>query len=372
MDRPRPADLCRFAQERLWLLDQLQPGTSTYNVPVAIPMPGPVDVGALERALCEVVRRHETLRTTFAMAGDAPVQLIGPAQPMTVALTDLRELTPSRRRAEARRLAAAEARAPFDLARGPLVRTGLVRLGDEDLFLLTVHHIAADGWSMGLLFQELGALYAEATSGTPARLAELPIQYADFAVWQRRWLQGRVLRTMLAYWKGRLKRAAPLLELPTDRPRPPVQSFRGATQSFRLPASLSAGPRRPQPCRGRHAVHDPAGRVQGAALRYTGQEDLVVGTPIANRTRAEVENLIGFFVNTLVLRTDLSANPTFRALLRRVADVTLAPTPTRTCRSSGWWTSCSPSGASATTPCSKSCSPSRTSRPCDCGREGAE
>jgi amino acid adenylation domain-containing protein len=313
-----------FAQRRLWFLHQMNPASAAYNMPVAFRMSGPLDAAALGWALSEIVRRHEILRTTFEVLDEEPVQLIAAPHDLTPTLTDLSALPVSEREGEAERLAREEVRRPFDLARGPLLRAALVRLAaDEHVLLLTLHHIVSDGWSQGVLVRELGALYEARAAGRRHALDEPAIQYADFAEWQRAWLRGEELERQTGYWRGRLEGAPPSLDLPADRPRPPVQSFNGARESFTLSRGLSAGLAE-------------LGRREDATLfmtllaafkvllyRYTGQSDIVVGTPVAGRNREELEGLIGFFVNTLALRTDLSGDLTFRELLGRVREAAL-------------------------------------------------
>ena len=315
--------LLSFAQQRLWLLDQLVPGNPFYNVPADLRVNGRLDDHALAAALAEVVRRHDVLRTTFPAVDGRPAQHIAPRLELTLPRLDLRALPAERAAAEAQRLVVEEARRPFDLARGPLLRAALVRItGEDHLLLATLHHIISDGWSSGVLRRELAALYEAFSAGRPSPLPELPIQYADFAVWQHHWLQGEVLAAQLAGWKERLA-DPPALDLPTDRPRPAVATFRGGDRWLRLPAGLA----------GSLAA---LGRRRGATLfmtllavwetllhRYTGQTDLLVGTPIANRNRAEIEGLIGFFVNTLALRADLSGGPAFLELVERLREMTL-------------------------------------------------
>jgi amino acid adenylation domain-containing protein len=317
-----PAPLS-FAQKRLWFLDQLAPGSSFYNVPAAQRLQFPVNVGVLERALSEIVRRHESLRTRIAVAEGEPVQLVEAAARVELPVIDVVALEPVEREREVARLAAEEARAPFDLARGPLLRAQLLRLGPSEwVFLLTLHHVVADGWSLGVMFRELATLYEAFALGRPSPLPELAVQYADFALWQREWLRGERLERQLAYWRRRLE-GLPVLELPTDRPRPAVQRYRGASHSFTLPGSLA------DELRG-------LGRSEQATLfmvllagfkallsRYCRQEDISLMAPVAGRSRPELEPLIGFFVNSLVLRTDLSGDPSFRELLRRVRETAL-------------------------------------------------
>ncbi|HZF11989.1 MAG TPA: amino acid adenylation domain-containing protein, partial [Thermoanaerobaculia bacterium] len=321
-----------FAQQRLWFLDRLAPGGATYNVPVAYALRGPLAPVALAASLTEVVRRHEALRTRFVEVDGAPWQEIEAPQPVPLALVDLGRLSSWRERqdAEVARLGREDIGRPFDLTRGPLLRARLVRLSAaEHALQLSVHHIAFDGWSAGLLRGELSALYAAHAAhaaGVERRLSplpELPVQYADFAVWQRAW-PPEVLAGQLAYWRRQLAGAPTALELPTDRPRPAVQSFRGAVRERCLPDELAALLRQ-------------AARREGVTLhmlllagfaallsRYTEQEDLLIGTPVANRTRPEVFGLIGFFVNTLVLRARLSDAPDFRRLLVATRDSTLS------------------------------------------------
>jgi len=313
-----------FAQERLWFLDQLEPGNAAYNISAAYHIRGLLSVAALEQSLNEIVRRHEVLRTTFVMEDGQPVQVIAPALSLTLSVVDSRKLPETKREAEVQRLAVEEALRPFDLARGPLLRATLLWLGDEDhVLFLMMHHIVSDGWSIGIFNRELSVLYEAFSAGKPSLLPELPIQYADFAHWQRRWLQGEVLETPLAYWKQQLDGGLPVLELPTDQPRPAVQTFRGAVQSFVLSSDLTE---RLQALNRQEDVTlftTLLAAFKTLLYRYTGQEDIIVGSPVANRSRVETEGLIGFFVNTLVLRTDLSGKPTFQELLGRVREVTL-------------------------------------------------
>jgi amino acid adenylation domain-containing protein len=312
-----------FAQQRMWFLDQWVPGSPVYIIPLAVRLAGHLRVAALEHSLNEIVRRHEALRTTFSVMDGQPVQVITPQLSLSLPVIDLRALPETERETEVRRLATAEAQQPFDLTQGPLLRATLLRLGEhEQVLLLTLHHIVADGWSIGILLRELVALYAAFCLGQPSPLPELPLQYADFAVWQRQWLQAERLEPLLAYWTRQLQELS-LLELPTDRPRPAVQSYRGACQSLRLPYTLSNALNALSRREGVTLFMTLLAAFQTLLHRYTGQDDLVVGSPIAGRTRAETEGLIGFFVNTLVLRTDLSGNPTFRELLGRVRETAL-------------------------------------------------
>jgi hypothetical protein len=229
-----------FAQQRLWFLDQLEPGSTAYNIPAALRLKGNLNVGVLEQSFSEIIRRHEALRTTFAMADERPVQLIATTETARLEAHDLSHLSEEERESEARRLAAEESERPFDLSSGPLLRVRLLRLSeDEHVLLFSMHHIISDGWSMGVLVREMGLLYEAYSQGRESPLPELPIQYADYAHWQREWLQGEVLEEQLQYWREQLAGAPPLLELPTDRPRPPVQSSRGDRYPFLLKRNLS-------------------------------------------------------------------------------------------------------------------------------------
>ena len=313
-----------FAQQRLWFIDQLEPGTAAYNIPGAVRLSGVLDVAALERSFTEIVRRHEALRTRFETIEGAAVQVIDEAAAVVLRCVDLRSTVAAEREGAARREAEAEAQRPFDLQAGPLLRVLLLQLEEEEqVLVVTMHHIVSDGWSMGIFIRELASLYGAYRSGAETPLAELPLQYADFAVWQRGWLQGAVLEQQLEYWREQLGGRLPVLELPADRPRPAVRSYGGANYSFRLSGELSAGLRELSQREGVTLFMTLLAGFQSLLSRYTGQEEIVVGTPIANRTRGEVEGLIGFFVNTLVLRTDLSGGVSFRQLLGRVRETAL-------------------------------------------------
>ncbi len=322
---PRDGELpLSFAQQRLWFLDQLAPANLFYNIPMAVRLTGRLDVEALERSLNEILRRHEVLRTTFRAEGGRPVQIIAPELSLTLSVEDLSRLPEAEREAEARRWMQEETRRPFDLARGPLLRAKLLKLGEEEhVAVLTMHHIISDGWSMEVLIREVAILYEAFSQGRPSPLPELSIQYADFACWQRGWLQGEVLERQLAYWKEQLKDRPLMLDLPTDRPRPAVQSWRGATEKFALPLELSRKLRTLSREEGATLFMTLLAAFQTLLYRYTGQEDISVGTAIANRNRAEIEGLIGFFVNTLVMRTNLSGEPSFREVLKRARKVAL-------------------------------------------------
>ncbi|HEV2707389.1 MAG TPA: amino acid adenylation domain-containing protein, partial [Pyrinomonadaceae bacterium] len=313
-----------FAQQRLWFLDQLVPQNPFYNLSAAVPLNFYVNTAVLERSLNEIVRRHEALRTTFTTLTDGqPAQVIAASLRIPLTVRDLTRLPLSERKPTAARLASEEAQQPFDLKRGPLVRTTLLRLGlTENVLLLTMHHIVSDGWSLELFFGELKRLYGAYIMGRPSPLAELPIQYADFAVWQRDWLKGEALAAQLDYWRRQLA-DLPALLLPTDRTRAPVQTFRGATYQFSIPSKVADGVRALCRRQGVTSFMLLLAAFKALLYRYTGQEDIVVGAPIANRNRAEIENLIGFFANTLALRTDISGDPSFIELLGRVRDTAL-------------------------------------------------
>jgi aspartate racemase len=313
-----------FGQQRLWLLDQLEPNNSTYNITMAYRFTGRLHVSALEQSLNEIVQRHESLRTTFAIVDGQPAQLIAPALTLSLPLTDLTHLSDSEQEYVALNLMTEASRRPFDLEQGPLLRANLVRLNEQvHLFLLTMHHITSDGWSMSVFEQELVSLYTAFITRQPSPLPELPIQYADFAIWQREWLQGPVLEEQLTYWRQQLDGSSPVLELPTDHPRPPIQTFEGARQTLILPPPLVEALKSFSREEGVTLFMTLLAGFQTLLYRYTGQEDISIGSPIANRNRTEIEGLIGLFINTLVLRTGLSGNPTFRELLKRVREVAL-------------------------------------------------
>ncbi|RKI05864.1 amino acid adenylation domain-containing protein, partial [Corallococcus praedator] len=314
-----------FAQQRLWFLDQLQPGSAFYNVPGVLVLGGTLNASALEQSLQALVQRHEALRTTFASEGDSPVQRIHAEGRLSLSVIDLESLPEERREAEARRHSAVEATRPFDLGTGPLVRAVLVRLeARRHWLLLTLHHIVSDGWSIGVFARELGSLYRAFASGQPAALPALPLQYADFSLWQRQWLRGDVLQAELDWWRQQLVDAPTALELPTDKPRPATQSFRGASLPVTLSPELSASVKALAAREGATAFMVLLAGFQLLLSRYAGQDDVLVGSAIANRNRAETEGLIGFFVNTLVLRARIDPRASFRSLLAQVKATTLA------------------------------------------------
>jgi amino acid adenylation domain-containing protein/non-ribosomal peptide synthase protein (TIGR01720 family) len=314
-----------FAQQRLWFLDQLVPGNPFYTESSATRFQGVVNMAALEQALNEIVRRHEVLRTTFRLSGDGrPEAVVAAELHIPLPVIDLGQTAPSRKEAEIIRLATEEARRPFDLERGPLLRTTLLKLGPADwIFLASLHHIVCDGWSSNVFSRELGELYSAFSARRPSPLPELPIQYADFAHWQRNWLRAETLERQLNYWRNQLA-DLPVLELPTDRPRAPVFSYLGRSFSFQLPKTLSRGLEQLSQEQGCTLFMTLLAGFETLLHRYSGQDDIVVGSPIANRNRHELEPLIGFFVNILVMRGDFSGNPSHREVMRRVKDTALA------------------------------------------------
>ncbi len=313
-----------FAQQRLWILDQLEPNRAVYNVPRAVRLRGVLNIDALRGTLDAIVGRHEVLRTTFASADGSPVQVLAERWAVDLRVVDLSEWPPDGREAELRHQVTVEAERPFDFGRDLMLRATLFRLADaEHVLLLVLHHIASDGWSMGVLFREMSALYAALARGRSVTLPPLAIQYADYAVWQRGWLTGTTLEAQLTYWRERLAGIPAFLALPTDRPRPAIQTFRGATRTVTFPRPLADALRALSRRESATLFMTLLAAFQALLHRYAGEDDIVVGTPMAGRTRTETEGLIGFFVNTLVLRTDLSGNPTARTLLRRTREAAL-------------------------------------------------
>jgi amino acid adenylation domain-containing protein len=313
-----------FAQQRLWFLDQIEPGSSAYNVPSVTWLKNELDVAALERSINEIVRRHEVLRTTFRAVEGEPMQVISPALRVTLPVIDLSQLEEPLRTQTAESIADEEAGRGFDLARGPLLRSMVVRCGeDEHCLLLTMHHIISDGWSMGILMKEVTILYKAYKNGLQSPLPELPIQYADYAHWQREWLQGETLETEIRYWKKQLDNAPAVLALPTDRPRSALRSNRSAAITIELSDKVSE--QLNQVCR-REGVTMYMVLLAGFVVllaRHAGTNDIVVGTPAAGRGRVETEGLIGFFINTLVLRVKVAGDESFSGLLKRVRDIAL-------------------------------------------------
>jgi len=316
-----------FAQQRLWFLDQLQLGNPFYNVARNVRIDGTLDYTSLQRALSELVARHESLRTVFRVVGNEPIQVIKPVQELALPLPviDLSDLAASDREKETARLGAELAETPFTLTKGPLLAARLLRLDSENhILFLSLHHIITDAWSTALLLRELVTLYEAFAAGRPSPLPELSIQYADFTLWQREFLKGETLDRQLSFWRQQLTDAPAMLELPLDRPRPPVQTFRGAFESVKLSENLSAALKDVSRSEGATLFMTLLAAFQTLLWRHTSQDDIVVGAPIANRTKKETESLIGFFVNTLVMRTQITPDLTFRELLRKVKETTLA------------------------------------------------
>lgn len=313
-----------FAQQRLWFLDQLEPGNPLYNIPRVVRIDGVLNLSALKRSLDDLVRRHESLRTVFEISDGTPAQLIQHKEFIELSSIDLTPLPAQLREAEADRVLHEESCRPFDLAVGPLFRSSLLRLSDsEHILLLTMHHIVSDGWSAGILYRELRVLYGAFSSGEPSPLPELSIQYADYAIWQREWLQGETLKKQLGYWRKQLEGAPAALELPADRSRALVQTFRGAKESLTLSKSLSESLNRLSRSEGATLFMTLLAAFQTLLHRYSGQDEVVVGSPIAGRNQEELEGLIGFFVNTLVMRANFGGAPTFRNLLGQVKETAL-------------------------------------------------
>jgi len=313
-----------FAQQRLWLIDQITDNKSVYNVPLAYRMNGFLDVEVLSQSLNAIIQRHESLQTTFTVIDQHPVQHFVTDLKIALPLIDIQDITEIEQKLELRKLADIEAKNAFDLSQSPLLRAKLLRLDtNEHVLFLTMHHIICDGWSLDVFFRELGIIYEAFSTGNPSPLPPLMIQYADFAVWQREWLQGEVLDSQLSYWKQQLGGIDPLLQLPTDRPRPIVQSYIGDRQILRLSKALSDALKALSYQEGATLFMTLLTAFQALLYRYTGQTDILVGCTIANRNRTEIENLIGFFVNTLALRANLADNPTFRELLSKTKKVTL-------------------------------------------------
>jgi amino acid adenylation domain-containing protein len=318
-----PAELS-FAQLRLWMLAQLVPDNPFYSATAALRLEGRLDVAALRQSAAEIVRRHQVLRTTFVSIDGEPRQQVGDEAGLRFPLIELAGLPVAAAEAETARLADREAKRPMDLATGPLLRATLLRLSPTDhVAMFTMHHIISDGWSTAILVQELVALYTAFTARRPSPLPELAIQYADFAAWQRRWLQGERLAAQVAWWRRELGGAPQVLELPTDRPRPALQSFTGGMTFFTLPRGLADRLRGLCRAAGASLFMTLLAGLASVLARYSGQQEMLIGTPIANRTRPELEGLIGLFANTLVLRADLRGDPTFPGLLERVREMAL-------------------------------------------------
>jgi hypothetical protein len=320
-DRDMPLS---FAQQRLWFFSQLESDSSFYNVPLAVRLMGTLDLQALEWALNQIVARHEVLRTTFSVVNDKPVQVIAPELHLPLPVTDLCSLPEAEREMAATQYAKQEALQGFDLTRGPLLRPSILRLGEQNhVLFLTTHHIVSDAWSSSILLRELGVLYTAKVERKPSPLPPLPVQYADYSVWQRDQLQGQIAEQELAYWRKQLLGAPTLLALPTDRPRAAAQSFRGAKHTVVVGKELTEQLKRFSQREGATLFMVLLAAFQALLAHYTKQEDVLVGTDLANRTRVETEKLIGFFINLLPLRADLRGNPSFRELLARVREMAL-------------------------------------------------
>ena len=313
-----------FQQESLWFLDQLSPGSATYNIPLRLHLWGKIDEDVLRRSLNEIVNRHEILRTRFRTSAGRPIQVIGTAPILSVPFEDLTHRPEGVRETEADALCRDQAMRPFVLDQDLMLRATLIKLDAEKYILfVNLHHIACDAWSIGIVLRELGILYEAFSNGRPSPLQELALQYADFAAWQRKALSGEVIAHQLKYWKNQLAGAPPILAMPTEFSRPPVQTFRGSVATVELPRSLAIALRTLAKAEGVSLFMTLLAAFQVLLYRYSGQRDVVVGSPLANRSRTEFEGLIGLFVNTLPLRTDLSGNPTFKELLSRTREVVL-------------------------------------------------
>lgn len=313
-----------FAQQRLWFIDQLDPGSPAYNIINTSRLQGKLNVNALEQAVSEILRRHETLRTKFATKDGMPVQIVAAPQRFDMPLIDLTTLSEDEREEKARLLAEADSLKRFDLSTGPLVSIALIKLNDKDhVLLFTMHHIIGDAWSSAVLVREIAQFYREFCEGKSSSLAELPVQYADFAVWQRQSLQGETLDTHLNYWRQQLSGTIPTVELPTDFPRPDSMTYSGAVESVVVEKPILDALKKLSLTEGATLFMTLLAGFNVLLYRYTGQEDIIVGTDVANRNSSEVEDIVGFFINQLVLRTNLSGNPTFKELIGRVREVSL-------------------------------------------------
>lgn len=313
-----------FSQQRLWFIDQLYHGSSFYNIPIAFHIQGNLNIAALEQSLNEIIKRHEVLRTTFRLVNGEAVQEIALQSTWDLPIINIEHLSDKNWEAEVKEFAAEEAKKPFNLAKGLLVRATLLRLSEEEHILLVImHHIITDGWSCGVFLRELSTLYAAFSKNQPSPLPKLPIQYADFTIWQRDRLKGEFLATQLNYWKQQLQGELPVLQLPTDHLRPNLTTFTGAKQYFTFSTSLTNALKQLSQREDATLFMSLLAAFNILLYRYTDQEDILIGSPIANRNRPELEGMLGLFVNTLVLRNNLSGNPSFRELLHRVREVTL-------------------------------------------------
>jgi len=324
VSRSQELPLC-WTHQRLWFLDSLEGGSNAaYNLSTVLQINGNLNIKVLKQTLAEIIKRHEILRTTFKVVNGTPVQAIDTGLTVRLPVIDLQQYSEVEKAAQARRLAIEEISRMFDLAKGPLMRPSLLQLGSEShILLITMHHIVFDGWSTAIFVKELSTLYQAFAKNLPSPLADLPIQYADFAVWQRQWLNEDILKPKLDYWKQKLAGTPPLLELPTDRPRPPVDSMQGDTETFQLSAEVTEKLKNLSKRSGATLYMILLAALATLLFRYSSQEDIVIGSPIANRYPKETEPLIGLFINTLVLRINLGENQSFLELLTRVRQVTL-------------------------------------------------
>jgi len=312
-----------LAQQRLWILDQLIPGSSLYNIPLALRLHGKLHREIFENAMNKVIERHEILRTVFTRKNREPIQMVCPTLQLRTALIDLRALQRETLEKQITFLASDESRRGFNLASGPLLRATFLRLADDEhVLLLSVSHIIFDGWSFGILAREISLLYSACLTGKPCQLPPLLVQYSDYSMWQREWLHGAALENQVNYWRRKLQGIRPL-NMPTDRPRPAIQTFRGGIETFTLPNAATNRLRDLTRTEGSTLFMTLLAAFKVLLAWHSGQTDIAVGAGIANRGRSELEPLIGFFVNTLVLRTDLAGNPTFRELLSRIRETTL-------------------------------------------------
>ena len=313
-----------YAQQRMWLLDRLEPGNVSYNIPLAFRMKGELDHVALERGLNEIIRRHETLRTVFQEQAGELMQVIHAEASVRLPVEEVPGATASQRQKRVEEITNQEAGTGFDLSNGPLIRVRLLRVETEEhVLILVMHHIISDGWSIGVLWRELGSLYESYSRGEESKLEELQVQYADFAQWQRQWLESGELERQMAYWRERMAGAPPVLEMPTDYARPAVQSYRGRSESLAVSAEVVQKLKRLGAEEGVTLFMMLLGAMDVLLWRYSGQEDIVIGTPIANRRRSEIDGLIGCFANTLVMRVEVDGKESFRELMRRVKEVGL-------------------------------------------------
>ncbi|MBD2208314.1 amino acid adenylation domain-containing protein [Nostoc linckia FACHB-104] len=312
-----------FTQQQLWFINQLQPGTATYNIPVAVHLTEKLNVPALVGSLNEIIQRHDILRTSFELVDGEPIQKVVDFITFNLPEVDLCHLPDEQQQTEVQKLFLQEAESSFDFQKAPLLRAKLLHLSAESILILNLHHLVGDGWSINLLVQELSVIYQALVAGKPSPLPAMTLQYADFTYWQRNWLQGEIIDKYLAYWQQQLRGNLPILQLPTDRPRPPIQTFKGKQQKFVLSPKLTAALKQLSQQEESTLFMTLLAAFQTLLYRYTGQEDILVGSPIANRNRAELEQLIGCFVNTLVLRTNLEGNPKFREFLGRVRKVAI-------------------------------------------------